>query len=201
MTRRRTGIFGGTFDPIHVGHLHLAEAVADIASLDVVLFVPMASPAHRDTHAPAESRKKMTELGIADNPRFALETTGLEQSAPAYTVDTLALLRTKRPEDDFFFIAGIDSLARSQWRRLDEVVSALTRFFVASRGGVGDGELEPVLAGLPDRLRARFERVDVDLIDVSSTAVRRLVREGRSIRYLVPDSVREHIEKNALYRA
>jgi nicotinate-nucleotide adenylyltransferase len=200
VSRRRTGVFGGTFDPIHIGHLHIADAVAEIASLDVVLFVPVASPAHRETHADAAHRAAMTELGIAGNRKFAFERTGLEQPAPGYTADTLALLRAKFPDDDFSFIAGIDSLVRSRWRRLTEVASSLEKFYVASREGIGDGELEPALADLPAELRARFERVDVALVDVSSTSIRKLVAEGRSIRYLVPDAVREYIAKNGLYR-
>jgi nicotinate-nucleotide adenylyltransferase len=200
VSRRRTGVFGGTFDPIHVGHLHVADAVADAASLDVVLFVPIAAPAHRETHAPAEARKAMTGLAIAGNPKFVLDTTGLQQAAPGYTADTLALLRSKLPDDDFYFIAGIDSLVRSRWRRLPEVAQALAKFYVASREGVSDGELEAVLADLQPELAARFERVDVALVDVSSTAIRRLIAQGRSIRYLVPDAVRDYIAKNALYR-
>lgn len=200
MTVVRTGVFGGTFDPIHVGHLHLAQTVAELGSLDVVLFLPVASPAHRETHAPAPQRRRMVELAIADNPRFALDDTALDQAAPAYTADTLALLRAKRPTDALFFIAGIDSLVRSRWRRLDEVASQLERFYVANRDGVDPGELEPILGGLPDALRARFERIDVALMDVSSTAIRTLVAQRRSIRYLVPDAVAELIAQRALYR-
>lgn len=198
--RKRTGIFGGNFDPIHVGHLYIADAVCDRTKLDRVLFLPMAAPAHRETHAPAHDRRAMTELAIAGNEKFALETTGLEQRAPAYTADTLALLRAKYPEDDFFFIAGIDALTRSTWRRLDEVARALARFYVAARSGVGSADLDPVLAELSPDLRSRFECIDVALVDVSSTAIRELVASGRSIRYLVPDLVREYIAAHGLYR-
>jgi nicotinate-nucleotide adenylyltransferase len=196
----RVGIFGGAFDPIHVGHLHLAQAAADIESLDRVLFVPMATPAHRDTHAPAAHRRAMTALAIAGNERFALDDTGLEQPGPAYTADTLALLRAKRPDDAFVFIAGIDSLARSRWRRLDEVAGMLDRFLVAHRDGIEESELAPILAGLPEHLRERFVPIDVALMDVSSTAIRTLAANGRSIRYLTPDAVVEYIESNGLYR-
>jgi nicotinate-nucleotide adenylyltransferase len=196
----RTGVFGGTFDPIHVGHLYLAEAAADAARLDRVLFVPMASPSHRDTHAPADHRRAMTELAIAGNPRFALDVTGVEQPGPAYTADTLALMRAKYQNDALIFIAGIDSLTRSRWRRLDEVAALLERFLVAARPGVDDSELGPVLAELPPALRERFERLDVALTDVSSTAIRTLVSKRRSIRYLTPDAVVRYIEEKGLYR-
>jgi nicotinate-nucleotide adenylyltransferase len=196
----RTGVFGGTFDPIHVGHLHLADAVASTEKLDRVLFVPMGSPAHRPTHADARHRRAMTELAIAGNPRFAFDAAGLEQPAPGYTADTLALLRSKRPHDSFYFIAGIDALTRSTWRRLDEVAGALDTFFVASRDGVSDDELDDVLRGLTEDLRRRFKRIAAPLVDLSSTTIRMLVEQGRSIRYLVPDAVRDYIEEHRLYR-
>lgn len=200
MSGERIGLFGGTFDPIHIGHLHLAQAVADVAQLDRVLFMPVASPAHRETHASAEHRTAMTRLAIARNSRFELDETALEQPAPAYTADTLVLLRKKRPADRFCFIAGIDSLVRSKWRRLDEVAAALEKFYVARRHGAEPAELEPVLADLTPDLRSRFELVDVSLMDVSSTDIRALVEAGRSIRYLVPDAVAGYIADASLYR-
>lgn len=200
MSGERIGLLGGTFDPIHVGHLHLAQAVADVAELDKVLFLPVGSPAHRETHARAEDRKAMTQLAIARNARFEFDDTALAQPAPAYTADTLALLREKRPDDRFCFIAGIDSLVRSRWRRLDEVAAALEKFYVARRDGVDVAELAPMLADLTPELRARFEVVEVSLMDVSSTEIRALVKAGRSIRYLVPDAVAGYIADHSLYR-
>jgi len=196
----RIGLLGGTFDPIHIGHLHLAQAVADVAALDKVLFMPVGSPAHRETHAPADDRKEMTQLAIARNTRFEFDGTALEQPAPAYTADTLALLRERRPHDRFCFIAGIDSLARSRWRRLDEVAAALEKFYVARREGVDVAELALTLADLAPELRARFEIVDVSLMDLSSTEIRALVKAGRSVRYLVPDVVAGYIADRSLYR-
>lgn len=200
MSARRTGIFGGTFDPIHVGHLYVAEAVRDACALDRILFAPMAAPAHRETHASAADRRAMTEFAIAGNSRFALETTGLEQAAPAYTADTLALMREKYPGDAFFFIAGIDSLTRSRWRALDRVAAELEQFIVVSRERIDERELEPILVDLPAELRSRFRRLDLPLVDLSSTAIRELVMRGRTIRYLVPDAVMEYIVKNGLYK-
>jgi nicotinate-nucleotide adenylyltransferase len=197
---RRIGILGGTFDPIHFGHLRIAEVVCQARALDRVLFLPVASPSHRKTHASAEHRAAMTKLAIAGNARFALDRTGLTQAAPAYTADTLALIRKEYKEEPLFFIAGIDSLARSVWRRLDEVARALQEFVVVARTGVGASELDAVLAALEPALRARFKRFDMPLLDISSTAIRDAVKRNRSIRYLVPDAVREYIERNALYR-
>lgn len=200
MTARRTGILGGTFDPIHIGHLHIAEAVRDLQRLDRVLFVPVGDPAHRQTHAPAHHRRAMTALAIAANERFALDDTGLRQPAPAYTADTLTLLRQAYPSDAFFFISGVDSLTRSRWRRLDEVARALDRFYVVRRTGANEDELAAALSGLAAQDRERFEIVDVTPMDVSSTEIRALVARGRSIRYLVPDAVARYIEDEGLYR-
>lgn len=200
MSGERVGLLGGTFDPIHIGHLHLAQAVADVAELDRVLFMPVGTPAHRETHASAEDRKEMTQLAIARNARFDFDDTALEQPSPAYTADTLALLRSKRPDERFCFIAGIDSLARSRWRRLDEVAAALEKFYVARRDGVETDELAKAIADLAPALRARFEIIDVALMDVSSTEIRALVKAGRSIRYLVPDVVAGYIADKSLYR-
>ena len=200
MTPLRTGVFGGTFDPIHVGHLHIADAVADVMDLQRVLFVPVGDPAHRRTHAAAHHRRAMTDLAIADNERFSLDVTGLEQPAPAYTADTIALLHTAHPHDTFFFIAGVDALTRSRWRRLDEVARAVERFYVVMRPGTEARELEPLLATLSEAERARFEIVDVTPMDVSSTEIRKLVSERRSIRYLVPDAVARYIADEGLYR-
>jgi nicotinate-nucleotide adenylyltransferase len=197
--RRRVGVFGGTFDPIHLGHLHLAETVAQMGALDSVLFLPMASPAHRETHAGAGARRAMTELAIAGNPKFAFDSTGLEQAAPAYTFETMRLLRERRPDDEFSFIAGIDALVRNPWRRLDDVARTLERFFVAARQGVDPAELTTALADLAPDLRSKFTLVDVSLVDVSSTSIRTLVSERRSIRYLVPDAVRDYIAQHSLY--
>jgi len=200
LSGERIGLLGGTFDPIHIGHLHLAQAVADVADLEKVLFMPVGSPAHRETHASAEDRKEMTQLAIARNSRFEFDDTALEQPAPAYTADTLKLLREKRPDDTFCFIAGIDSLVRSRWRRLDEVARSLEKFYVARREGVDVAELVPMLSDLAPELRARFEVVDVSLMDLSSTEIRALVKAGRSIRYLVPDVVAGYIADHSLYR-
>ena len=196
----RIGLLGGTFDPIHIGHLHLGQAVADVAGLDKVLFMPVGSPAHRETHASADERREMTELAIARNTRFEFDDTALVQPAPAYTADTLKLLRAKRPHDRFCFIAGIDSLVRSRWRRLDEVAAELDKFYVARREGVDVAELAPMLADLRPELRARFDVIDVSLMDLSSTEIRALIRAGRSIRYLVPDVVAGYIADHSLYR-
>src|ERR1700694_2755996 len=173
MSSQRLGIFGGTFDPIHVGHLYAANVVLVQERLDRVLFLPVGDPAHRATHAPPEDRMEMARLAIADNIGFAVDDTALRQPGPVYTADTLPLLRKRFPNAAFSFIAGTDSLVRSTWRRLNEVIEALERFSV----------------------------LNVPLVDVSASAIRAAIAEGRPVRYLVTDPVLEYIEQRKLYRA
>ena len=201
MSAPRLGIFGGTFDPVHLGHLYVANAVRAQAGLDSVLFLPVGEPAHRATHAAADDRAAMVQLAIADNPGFALDDTALRQAGPVYTADTLPLLRARYPDAAFSFIAGTDALVRSSWRRLEEVVTALERFLVVTRDQAAAAELAPVLAGLPENLARRFTVLDLPLVDVSASAIRASVARGLPLRYLVPDAVAHYIEERGLYRA
>lgn len=201
MSGPRLGIFGGTFDPVHLGHLYVANAVREQAGLDSVLFLPVGEPAHRATHAAADDRAAMVQLAIADNPGFALDDTALHQAGPVYTADTLPLLRQRYPNAAFSFIAGTDALVRSSWRRLDEVVTALERFLVVTRDQAAAAELRPVLAALPENLARRFSVLDLPLVDVSASAIRASVARGLPLRYLVPDAVAHYIEERGLYRA
>lgn len=195
----RLGIFGGTFDPIHIGHLFVANAVLADAKLDQVLFLPVGAPAHRETHALASDRKEMVRLAIASNQHFRLDETALHQEGPVYTADTMPLLRHAYPHAAFTFIAGADSLIDSPWRRLDEVVSALQRFYVVAREGTNLNHLAPTLSTLAPELAGRFTLVNLPFVDVSSTIVRERVACGKPVRYLVPDTVEDYIRKNNLY--
>jgi nicotinate-nucleotide adenylyltransferase len=200
MNGTRLGVFGGAFDPIHVGHLFVASAVAAQAGLERVLFVPVGDPAHRRASAPAADREAMVALAIADDARFALDETALRQSGPVYTADTMPLLRAAYPNAEFCFIAGADSLVDTPWRRLDEVARALSRFYVVAREGTDPRRLAPTLATLPSELAQRFELLTLPLIDVSATIVRSRVAQGAPIRYLVPDAVVDYIQRKSLYR-
>jgi len=196
---QRLGIFGGTFDPIHVGHLFVANAVLWQGQLDRVLFMPVGEPAHRRTHASPEARTSMVRMAIQDNPCFALDETALRQAGPVYTADTMPLLRAALPDALLSFIAGVDSLVASPWRRLDEVVGSLERFFVVARERADPSDLQAALGSLPQELAARFTFVKLPLIDVSSTAIRSRVKNGEPVRYLVPDRVAAFIQEEGLY--
>ena len=140
MTRpdRRLGIYGGTFDPPHLGHLVLAESAADSLQIDRVLFVPASSPPHKDRSAirsPAEDRFRMVELAIADNPRFAVSRLDMDRPGPHYSVDLLRLVREQHPHAELFFLIGGDSLRDlPAWSRPDELIT-LTTLAVMRRPG------------------------------------------------------------------
>jgi nicotinate-nucleotide adenylyltransferase len=201
VSHERLGIFGGTFDPIHVGHLFVANAVLWQAGLSRVLFMPVGEPAHRRTYASPEARTIMVRMAIQDNPRFALDDTALRQAGPVYTADTMPLLRATYPDAGLSFIAGVDSLVASPWRRLDEVVSTLERFFVVAREGADPSDLQAALGSLPQELASRFTFVKLPLAQVSSTTIRSRVARGEPIRYLVPDGAAAYIEEKGLYKA
>lgn len=200
MNAERLGIFGGAFDPVHIGHLFVASAVASEAGLDRVLFLPVGDPAHREVHALPQDRREMVALAIEGNDRFALDDTAIHQPGPVYTADTMPLLRRAYPNAELSFIAGADSLVDSPWRRLDEVMRALRQFYVVAREGTDPSRLAPTLATLPDELARRFTLVNLPLVDVSSTAIRERVANGKPIRYLVPDAVVRFIERRSLYK-
>jgi nicotinate-nucleotide adenylyltransferase len=197
---QRLGIFGGAFDPVHVGHLFVANAVKAEAELDRVLFLPVGDPAHRKAIAPAADRRAMLLAAIADNANFALDDTALRQPGPVYTADTMPMLRAAHPHAEFCFIAGADSLVDTPWRRLEEVVSALSRFYVVAREGADAGRLAPTFSTLSLELAARFVFLNLPLIDVSASAIRSRVAKGKSIRYLVTDQVESYISNAKLYR-
>src|ERR1700736_4930952 len=198
MKADRLGIFGGAFDPIHLGHLFVASAVASEAALDRVLFLPVGDPVHREVHAPPRDRREMVALAIEGDARFALDETAIRQPGPVYTADTMPLLRRAYPNAEFHFIAGADSLVAPPWRRLDEVVRELHHFYVVAREGTDASRLSPTLATLPTDLAHRFSLVNLPLVDVSSTVIRERVAQGKPIRYLVPDSVAGYINDKSL---
>ena len=186
--RARVGVFGGTFDPVHVGHLAIALAAVESIPLDRVLFVPARrSPLKdRDPLASVADRVAMLEAAIANEPRFALSRVELEREGVSYTVDTLEALRA---EGELFLILGSDALADlARWRAPDRIRDLAT-ILVAARPGAPE----------PDP-KHRAHAFDAPRLDISSRELRARAARGLSLRYLVPDAVWEQIKKRELYR-
>ena len=186
--RARVGVFGGTFDPVHVGHLAIALAALESVPLDRVLFVPARrSPLKdRDPLASEADRVAMLEAAIAGEPRFALSRVELDREGASYTVDTLEALRA---QGDLFLILGSDALADlARWRAPDRI-RELSTILVAARPGAPE----------PDPMH-HARAFDAPRLDISSRELRARAARGMSLRYLVPDAVWEHIHKRHLYQ-
>jgi len=184
----RIGVFGGTFDPVHVGHLAIALAALESVPLDRVLFVPVRrSPLKdRDPLASTADRVAMLETAIAREPRFALSRAELEREGVSYTVDTLEQLRS---QGELFLILGSDALADlARWRAPDRI-RELATIIVAARPGAPE----------PDAMHGA-RTFDAPRLDISSRELRARAARGMSLRYLVPDAVWEHIKRHGLYR-
>jgi nicotinate-nucleotide adenylyltransferase len=194
----RIGLLGGTFDPIHAGHLAAAKAATDCEALDRVLFVPAAQPPHRPAAvASAEQRLEMCRLATAGEPRFEVSDVELNRAGPSYTVDTLAELRRLNPDDELFLILGWDAARLfPTWRRPGEV-RKLASIVVVGRPGSDapdQANLEPAgLAG--DRVSICLEPTP----DVSASEIRSAVAAGKSITGKVPASVEQYIAAHSLY--
>jgi nicotinate-nucleotide adenylyltransferase len=198
----RRGILGGTFDPIHNGHLILAQEVLWRLGLDEIWFMPTGEPWMKQGQplTSKEHRKAMVELAIAANPRFKLSTIEMDRPGETYTVDTLEELRAgAMRDDDLFFIMGVDTLSSMQRWKAPERILELTQLVVALRPGHGPVDLA-LLEAIEPTASERLMTVHLPLIEISSTELRRRVMAAESYRYLVPDEVGEYIKKQGLYR-
>ena len=197
----KIGLFGGAFDPVHNAHLFIAEAVRTRASLDRVIFLPARTAHHREAlRAPLEDRAAMLRLAIASNPAFALDLADAGEDATGYTADLLPRLRAKHSGDELSFIVGSDSLVRSRWRRLEEILTSLDAFFVAPRDDIEKSDVDDALADLPSALRAKVRYVELPRAAAeSATVVRELLERGESVRYLVPEAVWRYLNEHHLY--
>ena len=195
------GVFGGTFDPIHIGHLASAEYVRESLGLDSILFVPAGRPwlkASRDL-APARHRMRMAELATGPNPNFSCSDMEIARPGPTYTVDTIEeLIQDTGGLSTIYFIAGLDALREfGRWRRPARLLELATLIGVARPGceDLDPSPFERISAGSSNRIIT----VSGPMIGVTSTAIRERVRQGRSIKYLTPASVEQYILDNRLY--
>ena len=191
----RLGVMGGTFDPIHHGHLVAASEVQSLLGLDEVVFVPTGEPWQKEGRdvAPAEHRYLMAVVATASNPRFTVSRVDIDREGPTYTIDTLRDLHAQRPRAELFFITGADALAHIlSWKDSDELFE-LAQFIGVTRPGYQLTE-----TGLPAE---RVDLMEVPAMAISSTDCRDRVRAGEPVWYLVPDGVVQYISKHHLYAA
>ena len=201
----KLGVLGGTFNPVHVGHLILAQDACERLALDRVLWVPCAQPPHKQAPqlAGAEHRLAMLRLAVQGDPRFEVSTLELERGAPSYAVDTVRQLRAAHPGSRLYFLIGADSLLELHlWHAVAELLE-LCEFATMVRPGAPLGTDPAADLKLPAPWPARLlgNLFTGHTVEVSSTELRRRLAEGRSIRYLVPEAVERYILEHGLYRS
>lgn len=194
----KIGIMGGTFDPIHLGHLIAAERAREEMGLDQVWFIPSNIPPHK-TYAPMGSvhhRWEMVQRAIAHHPQFKADDLEIRKGGVSYSIDTVKTFREQYPEDEFYWIIGGDMVQHlPHWRQVDELISLIT-FIGLQRPG-----FPILLEEMPEAIARQVMVVPMPFIEISSTEVRRRRKNGRSIRYLVPEQVYSYIEENRLYES
>lgn len=190
--RPRIGVMGGTFDPIHNGHLVAASEAADAFGLDEVIFVPTGLPWHKKAVTSAEHRYLMTVVATAANPRFRVSRIDIDREGVTYTVDTLSDVAKLHPGADLFFITGADAIAQIlAWKDIDQIWS-LAHFVAVTRPG---HEI-----ALPDSPKANISVLEIPALAISSTDVRERIKTSKPVWYLVPDGVVQYIAKHELYQ-
>jgi nicotinate-nucleotide adenylyltransferase len=199
----RLGIFGGSFDPVHLGHLILAETCREEAQLDQVWFVPAATPPHKSQAflAPSAARLEMLKLAIGGHPHFVLSTLELDRGGVSYTVDTLTRIHQQHPEAKLYFLMGADSLVDLPGWREPRRICQLAIPLVVRRSGSPPPDLEGLRAYVDPPRWAEIEasQVEAPLIQLSSTDLRRRIRERKSIRFRTPRAVEQYILAQQLY--
>lgn len=198
---RKAGILGGTFNPIHMGHLMLAERAMDAAGLDEVWLLPSGVSYMKSGQGilPAEERLYMTQLAAAENERFRCIDKEVRKPGATYTCETLEQLKQEHPETDFYFIVGADCLFTIEsWREPERIFAACT-LVAAMRGDCSAKEMEQKKSELEHRFGAKIILLPFFHVEISSTQVRERVANGRSIRGLVPERVRAYIEEKGFY--
>jgi len=201
----KIGLFGGTFDPIHVGHLISAENVREIYGLDKIIFIPSAQPPHKRLSAvtPAKWRLKMVQLAIQHNPFFKYSSIEIDKPGVSYTIETIQEFRKQYSKKELFFIVGSDSLFEMHaWYRIEDLVR-LCEFIFVHRPGYALWEDQLKRLKLPSKVLKVLMKhpVQMDPIGVSSSEIRKRIAEGRSIRYLLPEKVQKLIFEKKIYRA
>ena len=201
--KKRIGIMGGTFDPIHIGHLILGETAYHQFQLDKVLFMPAGNPPHkqdRENGATDSQRVDMVRLAIASNPHFTLSLEEMHKEGYTYTYRTLERLKQQNPDTEYYFILGADSLYTfDDWKEPGRILAACT-ILVGTRNNTSDEKLDRVICHLEEKYQGKIEKLESLNIDISSKMIRSWIEKGRSLAYYVPDQVIDYIQRNNIYK-
>lgn len=198
---KKYGIFGGSFNPIHYGHLMICEYIKEEMGLDKVIFIPTGNPPHKELELSAEDRYEMVRLAISPNPDFEIsdiETTRVKKS---YTVDTIRELKKIYKEEKLYFLIGLDSLFQLKtWMKIGDLSQEI-EFVVALRPGYLDKEeVNKEIDFLRENFGTKINLIKTPLYEISSTDLRDRIREGKSLRYLIPKKVLDYIEESGFYK-
>ena len=200
---KRAAVFGGTFDPIHYGHLVAANEVMHSFDTDGVIFIPAGLPSHKDSSCVTGSEKRfeMTKLAISSNPDFYVSRMEIEREGPSYTIDTVSRLKSLfSPGCGIYFIAGADSVFQVfSWKNAAKLIT-MCSFIGVTRPGYNKDELYTRIRNINENFESNIHFLEIPALDISSSEIRERVKAGKSIKYLVPEKVEEYIYKEGLYR-
>lgn len=197
----RIGLMGGTFNPIHLGHLLISEYIRETFPLDKIIFIPSGNPPHKDLNliVNAHHRYNMVELAIKDNPFFAISDIEVIRKGKSYTIDTIDEIKKNYPDDSIYFIIGGDSLSNlSTWKDYETLLKK-TNFILIDRHGFEENKLTRYIKELEDKYGANIDYMDGPEIEISSTLIRENLINGKSIKYMVTKDVEDYIYNNSLY--
>lgn len=198
---KKYGIFGGSFNPIHYGHLMICEYIKEEMGLDKVIFIPTGNPPHKKIGVSAEDRYEMVKLAISPNPDFEISDIETTRVKLSYTVDTIRELKEIYKEEKLYFLIGLDSLFQLKtWKKIDDLSQEI-EFVVALRPGYIDKEeINNEIDFLRDNFGTRINLIKTPLYEISSTDLRDRIHEGKSLRYLIPKKVLDYIEESGFYK-
>ncbi|QGU00028.1 Nicotinate-nucleotide adenylyltransferase [Candidatus Syntrophocurvum alkaliphilum] len=202
MKNKAIGILGGTFDPIHFGHLIAGEYARHEFDLDRIIFIPSARPPHKDNVNVLDSnhRYNMVKLATQENMFFEVSTLEMERQGYSYTVDTVKYFATRYEEAEIYFIMGVDALLFiNTWKNLDELI-AMCKFIIVTRPGYELNQNDQCFNNLPSNFWESIEFLEIPGMDISSTDIRDRVQQNKTIKYLLPRLVEEYIKKHNLYK-
>lgn len=197
---KKIGIMGGTFDPVHLGHLFVANEVLNIYKLDEIIFVPSGNPPHKTGRTSSYHRFLMTNLATLSNEKFTVSDIEIKKSGKSYSLDTMIEFHNLYKDTEFYFITGYDAVIDlPKWHEPSKLLK-LCKFIAVSRPGIIKEEVDLKIEKIKKELNGHIELMQVPMLQISSTDIRERFKNGKSSKYLLPESVEQYIMKNNLYR-